>query len=83
MDRRISTPRLDAPRKRVPGGSVGIGGDQTGVYPFETPGGWNLIGRTPITLFRLEADPPALIGAGDQVRFVAIGAQEFQALRAK
>lgn len=83
MDRRIAVPRLDEPRKRVPAGSVGIGGDQTGVYPFETPGGWNLIGRTPIALFRIDSDPPSLMAPGDHVRFVAIGAREFQALRGR
>lgn len=83
LDRRLATPRLDTPRKRVPAGSVGIGGDQTGVYPFETPGGWNLIGRTPMVLFRFEEESPAVTEPGDRVRFVAIGAREFQALREK
>lgn len=83
MDRRIASPRLDEPRKRVPAGSVGIGGDQTGVYPFETPGGWNLIGRTPLALFRVEAESPALIRPGDQVRFAAIGAREYQAMKGR
>jgi len=83
LDRRIVTPRLDVPRKRVPAGSVGIGGDQTGVYPFETPGGWNLIGRTPITLFRIEAEAPSLLEPGDHVRFVAIDAREFQAFKGR
>ena len=65
------------PRTRVPVGSVGIGGARTG-YPFETPGGWNLIGRTPLALFRPEFDPPSLLKVGDQVRFVSITAAEFQ-----
>lgn len=81
LDRRIATPRLDEPRKRVPAGSVGIGGDQTGVYPFETPGGWNLIGRTPIVLFRIDAEEPSLFEPGDHVRFVAIDTREFQVLK--
>jgi len=83
LDRRLVTPRLESPRKRVPAGSVGIGGDQTGVYPFETPGGWNLIGRTPITLFQFDEQAHAVIEPGDRVRFVAIGARDFQLLRDK
>jgi inhibitor of KinA len=67
---KLATPRLPAPRKRVPAGSVAIGGNQTGVYPMESPGGWRIIGRTPVRLFDLEAAPPALLRAGDTVRFV-------------
>lgn len=81
LDRRIATPRRDTPRKSVAPGSVGIGGEQTGVYPCETPGGWNLIGRTPVRLFRPEADPPSLLAPGDRVRFAPISAAEFEALR--
>jgi 5-oxoprolinase (ATP-hydrolysing) subunit B len=66
----LATPRLPAPRKRVPAGSVAIGGIQTGVYPAESPGGWRIIGRTPLRLFDLAKDPPALLRAGDHVRFV-------------
>ena len=66
----LATPRLPAPRKRVPAGSVAIGGNQTGIYPMESPGGWRIIGRTPVRLFDLEANPPALLRAGDTVRFV-------------
>lgn len=58
------------PRREVPAGSVGIGGAQTGVYPHRSPGGWHIIGRTDLALFSLEADPPALLQAGDRVRFV-------------
>jgi len=83
LDRRLVTPRLESPRKRVPAGSVGIGGDQTGVYPLETPGGWNLIGRTPMALFRFDEEAHAVIEPGDRVRFLAIGARDFQALRDK
>ncbi len=68
----LATPRLAAPRSRVPAGSVAIGGSQTGVYPTESPGGWRIIGRTPLRLFDLEADPPALLRAGDHVRFVPL-----------
>jgi KipI family sensor histidine kinase inhibitor len=67
----LATPRLPAPRKKVPAGSVAIGGGQTGVYPMETPGGWRIIGRTTLRLFDAEANPAALLRAGDHVRFVA------------
>jgi inhibitor of KinA len=67
----LATPRLPSPRKRVPAGSVAIGGSQTGIYPADSPGGWRIIGRTPLRLFDPEASPPALLRAGDQVRFVA------------
>jgi len=80
LDTRIATPRRDTPRQRVPAGSVAIGGDQTGVYPLETPGGWQLIGRTPLRLFTPEAEPPCLLGVGDTVRFVAISRAEFDTL---
>ena len=65
----LATPRLAAPRKLVPGGSVAIGGSQTGVYPVDSPGGWRIIGRTPLRLFDAEASPPALLAMGDSVRF--------------
>ena len=74
---KLSTPRRVTPRQFVPMGSVGIGGDQTGVYPLSTPGGWNLIGRTPSTLFRAEESPPALLSMGDRVRFRPITPEEF------
>lgn len=67
----LATPRLPAPRKKVPAGSVAIGGSQTGVYPMETPGGWRIIGRTTLRLFDPGAYPPALLRAGDHIRFVA------------
>lgn len=74
LDPSLATPRLATPRRAVPVGSVGIGGDQTGVYPLVSPGGWRLIGRTPLTLYDPRRDPPTLLRAGDQVRFVAIAA---------
>ncbi|MDR6554596.1 5-oxoprolinase subunit PxpB [Paenibacillus qinlingensis] len=80
MDGRLTTPRKSVPRTRIPAGSVGIGGAQTGIYPFETPGGWQLIGRTPLRLFRPDTDPPSLLKVGDHVKFVAISSGEFQAL---
>ncbi|MFN8473672.1 MAG: 5-oxoprolinase subunit PxpB [Anaerolineae bacterium] len=72
LDPRLATPRLPTPRREVPTGSVGIGGDQTGVYPAPLPGGWRLIGRTALTLYDPHRDPPTLLCAGDRVRFVAI-----------
>ena len=68
----IAAPRLDTPRTRVPAGSVGIAGRQTGIYPSETPGGWRLIGRTEEQLFEPHASPPALLRPGDCVRFVPV-----------
>jgi len=72
MSKKIATPRLESPRKKVPAGSVGIGGDQTGIYPIESPGGWRIIGRTPLKLFDVEKDPPVLLKPGDKVRFIPI-----------
>lgn len=80
LDARLATPRRDSPRARVPPGSVAIGGGQTGVFPLETPGGWHLIGRTPLRLFTPDAEPPCLLNAGDKVRFLAIDAREYARL---
>jgi inhibitor of KinA len=73
----IQAPRLANPRTKVPAGSVGIGGKQTGIYAVESPGGWQLIGRTPLLLFDLEKDPPSFFQAGDHCRFYAITEREF------
>ncbi|MBB6734086.1 5-oxoprolinase subunit PxpB [Cohnella sp. CBP 2801] len=70
MSGRISAPRLPTPRPRVPAGSVGIAGTQTGIYPFASPGGWRLIGRSTLPLFRPDQAPPSLLAAGDAVRFL-------------
>lgn len=78
MPQRIAAPRRMTPRTVIPAGSVGIAGGQTGVYPLATPGGWQLIGRTPAKLFRPEADIPSLLQAGDRVRFLPITADEFE-----
>ncbi|MBO9648327.1 MAG: 5-oxoprolinase subunit PxpB [Variovorax sp.] len=67
----LATPRRPAPRVAVPTGSVGIGGEQTGIYPLVSPGGWNLIGRTSVPLFDPTAEAPTLLRPGDRVRFVA------------
>jgi KipI family sensor histidine kinase inhibitor len=68
----LATPRLSAPRKHVPEGSVAIGGSQAGVYPLASPGGWRLIGRTALRLFDPQGSPPSLLRMGDRVRFVGI-----------
>ena len=73
----LATPRRDSPRKRIPPGSVGIGGTQTGIYPRISPGGWNIIGRTPLRLFDVQRVPAALFHAGDRVRFRPISREEF------
>jgi inhibitor of KinA len=73
----IATPRRDEPRTSVPAGSVGIGGSQTGVYPLATPGGWQLIGRTPLRLFDATRTPPTLLAVGDQVRFRVMSPEDF------
>jgi inhibitor of KinA len=80
LDPRLAAPRLPTPRVRVPTGAVGIGGEQTGVYPVESPGGWRLIGRTPLRLFDVARPEPFLVQAGDSVRFVAIDRPTFDRL---
>ena len=72
LDERISFPRLSTPRIKVPAGSVGIAGKQTGIYPFESPGGWNIIGRTELNLFDVDANPPSLLSNISQLRFVKL-----------
>ena len=73
----LATPRRSSPRLQVPRGSVAIGGAQAGIYSQETPGGWNIIGRTPLRLFRPEQARPCLLTAGDLVRFLSVNAEEF------
>ena len=68
---KLATPRRKSPRAAVPAGSVAIGGPQTGIYPLRSPGGWNIIGRTPLRLFDVTREPAALLRAGDRVRFFA------------
>jgi inhibitor of KinA len=77
----IATPRRSSPRTMVPAGSVGIGGPQTGVYPADSPGGWNLIGRTPVRMFDLARETPSLLATGDRVRFTPISAEAFRQWR--
>jgi inhibitor of KinA len=81
LPKNLATPRRDVPRKEIPAGSVGIGGAQTGIYPLRSPGGWNLIGRTPLKLFDSIKDPPTLLCPGDRVRFRAITREEFESLK--
>jgi inhibitor of KinA len=76
----IATPRLGTPRKKVPAGSIGIAGRQSAVYPFSTPSGWRLIGRTPLAIFRAGRKPMELISIGDQVRFRTISHEEYREL---
>lgn len=77
MDETLATPRLENPRTVIPAGSVGIAGKQTGIYPIDSPGGWQLIGRTPLSIFDPLRTPPTLVEAGDWVRFETIDEAEF------
>ena len=81
LPKSLATPRRDVPRKEIPAGSVGIGGAQTGIYPLRSPGGWNLIGRTPLKLFEPTKKPPTLLCPGDRVRFRAITREEFESFK--
>lgn len=80
IDKTISAPRLDNPRPHVAAGSVGIAGAFTGIYPLSSPGGWRLIGRTPISLFHPKSDSPFTLRPGDEVQFKAISTTEFDEL---
>ncbi len=81
MDERIACPRKKIPRKDIPAGSVGIADKQTGIYPIESPGGWQLIGRTPLNLFDPDREEIFLCKAGDKLRFVPISKQEFELIK--
>lgn len=80
MSEQITAPRRQSPRLKIPAGSVGIAGKQTGVYPIETPGGWQLIGKTPLRLFRPHDEIPSLLKAGDKIRFKPITYEKFKEL---
>ena len=82
MDSRIATPRLSSPRTLIPAGSVGIAGEQTGTYPSDSPGGWQIIGRTPVTMYDMSKAQAALLNAGDYVRYVPIDESEFHRIKA-
>lgn len=79
----LATPRKNTPRLSVPGGSVGIAADQTGIYPFASPGGWQIIGRTPLLLFDVKKTPPNLLRPGDRILFVPITSEAFRRERGK
>lgn len=81
MSPRIATPRLETPRTKIPAGSVGIAGRQTGIYPAESPGGWRLIGRTPLQLFDPRREPPVLFQAGDYLNFISVTPEEFTSIK--
>ena len=84
MDPRIATPRRSSPRLSIPAGSIGIAGQQTGGYPIPTPGGWQLIGRTPVDMFRpYDEEEPTLLRAGDHVRFRAVTEEEYARIRGR
>ena len=76
LDQRLATPRLQSPRTEIPAGAVGIAETQTGVYPMASPGGWQLIGRTPLKLFDPTRERPVLLSAGDYVRFVPLASRD-------
>lgn len=81
MSPEIATPRLKTPRVKIPGGSVGIAGSQTGAYPIDSPGGWQLIGRTPLNLYDAHREVPILLEAGQYVKFRAIDQAEFDTIK--
>ncbi len=82
LDASLATPRLDSPRKEIPQGAVGIGGEQTGIYPLVSPGGWRLIGRTPFKVYDPNRAKPVLYAAGDCIRFKAIDRAEYDRIAA-
>lgn len=78
LDESIKVPRLQQPRTRIEAGSVGIGGEQTGIYPVDSPGGWQLIGKTPMKLYDSEREQPFLYQAGDYIRFVSVDEERYK-----
>ena len=80
LSEKLTSPRKQNPRPAIPAGSVGIAGQQTGIYPLETPGGWQIIGRTPIKLFDVNRQQPSLLKAGDKIKFEQISLKEFEQL---
>lgn len=83
LDERIHTPRLNTPRVRIEAGSVGIGGSQTGIYPLDSPGGWNLMGKTPVRTYDPEREVPILVEAGEYIRFVPVTEEEYLKIEEK
>ncbi|KAJ51837.1 KipI family sensor histidine kinase inhibitor [Clostridium tetanomorphum] len=78
LPKEIETPRLKTPRTKIPAGSTGIAGKQTGIYPIESPGGWQLIGRTPLKFYNPKRNPPIIFNAGDYLRFIPINEREYK-----
>ncbi len=78
MSKEIATPRLKSPRVKIEGGSVGIAGEQTGIYPVASPGGWQLIGRTPLKLYDADREKPVLLEAGQYIKFTAVTEEEYK-----
>ncbi|WP_052137616.1 5-oxoprolinase subunit PxpB [Campylobacter sputorum] len=78
MDERINTPRLKVPREQIPKGSVGLAGSQTGIYPWASPGGWKIIGKTPIKMYDIDRKIPSVVEAGDYIKFKTINLDEFK-----
>jgi KipI family sensor histidine kinase inhibitor len=83
LDSALETPRLATPRTKIPAGAVGIGGAQTGIYPLESPGGWQLIGRTPVKVYDPQRPDPFLYRAGDSIVFYPVSAAEYVSLRSQ
>jgi len=81
LPKKLATPRHAEPRKKIPSGSVAIGGAQAGIYPQQSPGGWNVIGRTPLAMFDPAKNPPTLLCAGERVQFRVITRAEFESLK--
>ena len=81
LDERIFTPRLVNPRIRIEAGSVGIGGSQTGIYPLESPGGWQLMGKTPVKTYDPDRETPILVEAGDYIRFIPVDRAEYDRIK--
>ena len=81
LDERLHTPRLASPRLKIEAGSVGIGGSQTGIYPMDSPGGWQLMGMTPVKTYDPERKMPILVEAGDYIRFVPVDEEEYMRIK--
>jgi inhibitor of KinA len=81
LDPSLSTPRLTTPRKQVPAGAVGIAGEQTGIYPLASPGGWNLIGQTPLKIFDWTHPLDLRVKMGDRIKFISISKKDFDRLK--
>ena len=83
LDERLFSPRKEKPERLIPAGTVAIGGQQTGIYPSDSPGGWHAIGKSPISLFDIRHDPPFPADIGDKIRFLPINKEEFYQIQKK